>query len=143
MANAIKWATPASASVATTELNALANAAYAIGAEFDNGTSKSEYGQILVYLGSLTPGAGGYLSLYMVSAMDGTNYDRLVSNNPGVHKLLCTITLDTGASAKYLTTPVFALAPFKTKFVLQNVSGVALASTTNTLTLYHWNDEVQ
>jgi hypothetical protein len=147
MANAIKWeaAWTSRSTVLTTELNALADAAYsAIGTEIDNATNLDTYGKVVVVLASLDPAAGAVVELYMVTAPDGTNYDDAPSaTNLATHLLVAVIPVDSASSAKRCMSPVFMLQPAKTKFYLRNACGVAFAATGSTVTLYTSNDEVQ
>lgn len=72
----IKYDAAAIASLATTELNSLANGSGAIGAEYDNATNLYLYGlfELNVTFGT-NPTAGALVNLYLVPAPDATNYD--------------------------------------------------------------------
>lgn len=72
----IKYEAGAIVSLATTELNSLANGSGAIGAEYDNATNLYTFGlfEVNVQFGS-NPTAGTTISLYLIPAPDGTNYD--------------------------------------------------------------------
>jgi hypothetical protein len=148
MANAVKWEAiwTSRSTVLTTELNSLANGAYsAAGTEIDNSSNLDQYGKVEINLASLSPTAGACLELYMITAPDGTNYeDAPGTNNPATHILVACIPVDTTATdAKLCMSPVFFLQPAKTKFVLKNATGVALASSGNTVELFTSNDEIQ
>lgn len=130
----------------TTELNSLANAAYSVvGTAFDNTANLDQFGACDIVLASLDPAAGGYLQLFLVQSLDGTNYEDAptTTTNPGTHMLVATVALLDTSSAKRVMTPWFRLPPGKFKLVLYNGSGVSLGATGNTVTLYTSNDEVQ
>jgi len=148
MASAVKWEAvwTSRGTVLTTELNSLANGAYsAVGTEIDNSVNLDQYGKAEIYLGSLSPAAGAYVQLHMNTAPGGTNYEDVpAAANPANHTVVAVIPLNTTAtSVKRVMTPMFVMQPAKTKFVLYNAAGVALAATTNTVTLYTTNDESQ
>lgn len=148
MPNAILWqSSPTSRSTGlTTELNSLANgSASAVGSAFDNTTNSDQYAAADIVLASLNPTAGAYLALFLVQSLDGTNYEdpATTSTNPGYHQLVATVSVTTGSAAKRIMTPVFRIPPGKWKLVLKNATGVALAASGNTVTLYTDNDEVQ
>lgn len=72
----IKLEAAAITSVLTTELNSLANAAAALGTEYDNATNLYLWAmfELNVTFGS-SPTAGNTVDLYIIPAPDGTNYD--------------------------------------------------------------------
>lgn len=74
MAN-IFWDAAAIVSLATTELNSLANNAGALGVEYNNATNLYVFGmfQLEVTFGT-NPTAGSAIKLYLIPAPDGTNY---------------------------------------------------------------------
>ena len=82
MATSQKLETTTLVSLASTELNSLANGSAALGTEYDNGTNLWPYLSLLelnVTFGT-NPTAGSLISLYLISAPDGTNYDDNVSD---------------------------------------------------------------
>ena len=148
MASAVKWEAvwTSRGTVLTTELNSLANVAHStVGTEIDNSANLDQYGKVEIYLGSLSPAAGAYVQLHMTTAPGGTNYEDVpTSVNAANHTVVAVIPLGTApTSAKRVMSPMFVMQPAKTKFVLYNAAGVALAATTNTVTLYTTNDESQ
>jgi hypothetical protein len=80
----IKLEAAAITSVATTELNSLANNAGALGAEYDNATGLYMFGlfELNVTFGT-NPTAGNTVDLYIIPAPDGTNYDDAVTGASG------------------------------------------------------------
>jgi hypothetical protein len=131
--------------VLTTELNALANnGRSAAGAEIDNGTNLDMYGQLeLQVTFGTAPSAGGYVEIYMVNALDGTNYeDGSNTVDPGTHKLVDRIPVRAVTTAQRLNGRMLTLEPAKTKFLLVNGSGQAFPASGSTLTLYTTNRTV-
>lgn len=147
MANTGKWAAgtnPAGTalSVHSTSLNSLANnAASAASSAIANQTNLDIYGQFTLHLASLTPGAGGYITLYITPATDNSTYPSatatVLRNQPD--KILYTFPLDTAVGAQDLVTPVLMLPPCSFKIVLDNQSGVALNAAGNTLAMINAN----
>ena len=80
----IKLEQAAITSLATTELNSLANNAGALGAEYDNATNDYIFGlfELNVTFGS-APTAGNTVDLYLIPAPDGTNYDDAITGAAG------------------------------------------------------------
>jgi hypothetical protein len=80
----IKAKAGAIVTVASTELNSLANNAGALGAEYDNATNLyiSAVFELSVTFGS-APTAGSTVDLYIIPAPDGTNYDDAVTGAAG------------------------------------------------------------
>lgn len=79
-----KWLAGTVTSLATTELNSLANAAGALGVEFGNTTNLYTFAmfELTVTFGS-APTAGRTVDLYIVPAVDGTNYATNVTGASG------------------------------------------------------------
>ena len=72
----IKLEAASIATVLSTELNSLANAAAALGTEYDNSSNLYLWAmfELSVQFGS-SPTAGNTVDLYIIPAPDGTNYD--------------------------------------------------------------------
>lgn len=72
----IKLEAASIATVLSTELNSLANAAAALGTEYDNSSNLYLWAmfELNVQFGS-SPTAGNTVDLYIIPAPDGTNYD--------------------------------------------------------------------
>lgn len=137
MATTRKWVAPIAAATAlTTELNALANAAYsAASAVIDNTANLYQYMWSEVYLASLTPTTGGNVSIFMVSSLDGTNYS---DGGGAVAAPGCTflytfdLSTSTGVKRRVSNFPI-QVPPLKFSLILLNSSGVALPASGNTL----------
>lgn len=148
MANAILWqaAWTSRGTVLTTELDALGNTSRTnAGTEIANQTNLDQYGKLELAVDFVSaPSAGGYVQIHMLTAPDGTNYeDGSSSVDPGLHTVVVSIPLRADTAAQRLTSPVFALQPAKTKFILLNQSGQSFPASGSTLTLYTDNDELQ
>ena len=150
MPNKILWdnAPVSRGNVLTTELNAVPlTGSSATGSEYDNSVNLDQYGACDVTLASLAAPAGGYIQLFMVQSLDGTNYEEGIGSGsnvyPGTHMLAATVNITSGSSAKRAMSPWFRLPPNKVKFALYNGVGVATAASGNTVSLWTSNDEVQ
>lgn len=148
MPNAIKWeaAWLSRGTVLGTELNSLANQARSnAGTELANQTNLDQFGKlVLTVTFASTPSAGAMIHLYMVTAPDGTNYeDGSSSIDPGTHTLVDTIPVRSTTAAQRLASRLFRLEPAKTKFILENQTGVAFPASGSVATLSSGNDEVQ
>lgn len=76
--------------LATTELNSLANAAAALGVEYDNSSNLYLWGifELNVTFGT-NPTAGSTVDLYLIPAPDGTNYDDNTTGASGAAPSTC------------------------------------------------------
>ena len=143
MATTFKWAAPeAIATYYTTELNALANAAFvAGGAEIANETDLYEFIAFQIVLAALSPTAGAYVDIWIEYQPDGTNYadpDKPLQTSA----LLCTLQLDTtAATAQRIVSRMASIAPFDFKLQLRNGSGVAFAASGSTLKYRRFNEQ--
>jgi hypothetical protein len=138
---AIKLEAAAISSIATTELNALANNAGALGAEYDNSTGLYLYGlfELNVTFGT-NPTAGNTVDLYLIPAPDGTNYD---DNTAGASGAAPITTYVGGFPLRAVTTAqkvplslgltLINLPPTKFKAFLLNKSGQAFPASGSTL----------
>lgn len=84
MAGSTKWEAAAQATVASTELNSLANGSAALGAEYDNSSGLYIRGifELNVTFGT-NPTANSLINVYLVPAPDGSNYDDSVTGAGG------------------------------------------------------------
>ena len=139
----IKLEAAAISSIATTELNALANNAGALGAEYDNSSGLYLYGlfELNVTFGS-NPTAGNTVDLYLIPAPDGTNYDDAVTGASGTAPIT---TYVGGFPLRAVTTAqkvplglgltLINLPPTKFKVAVKNGSGQAFPSSGSTVKL--------
>jgi hypothetical protein len=154
MANAIKWSALgtyttaiAGADVAPTLKN-LANAALKIGNEIDNATTaRNMYADFdLKCKFGTAPSAGGYVALYLVQAVDGTNYaDGSDAITPAATALVGTFPVRAVTDAQRVSLRHVLLPATKFKPLVVNLSGQAMTNTDdeNVLSYRPYNEEVQ
>jgi hypothetical protein len=124
--------------VISTGLNSLADATIsAAGTEVDNSTNLDTHAVVEVVLASLNPTGNPYVSIYMTTAPDGTNYqDAPVTGGTNQNMLLCTIPIPTGSAAKRVISKMVRIPPMKLKLYLDNQLNVALGASGNTVAFY-------
>lgn len=129
------WGTPRTRSDnrASTVLNSLANGSESAVMTYDNSSNKDLYGAVTIKLGSITPSAGGSITL-RVTMSDGTDTaDKAAGDRYPVELL-------SGASAKVIVIPLVRLYPFSMRLSVVNNSGVTLASSGNELYVTGYNE---
>ena len=136
MANA-KWAAPSarSGNLAGTALDSLANGSESAVVTYDNSTNRDLYGSVAIKLGSITPAAGGSVTL-RVTLNDGTDTADRIGGD------LYVVPLTPGASAKVAMVNMVRLYPFAMRLSLVNSAGVALPVSGNELYVRPWNEDV-
>jgi len=132
-----KWTTPStrSSNFASTAFNSLANGSESATVTYDNSSNKDLYGAVTLKLGSITPPAGGSVSL-RVTQSDGTDTSDKVGGD------LYAIALTSGASAKVNIISMVRLYPFSLRFSLVNNAGVSLASSGNEIYVTPYNEDI-
>lgn len=121
--------------IASTELNSLANNAGATGAEFDNSAASALWplGSFELFFNSAgTPTAGVEIHLYLLVAMDGTNYTD-ADLNAVQSMYVGSFVSANSTNDQRLAIMNRQLPPFKFKPYLVNRSGQAFAASSNTL----------
>lgn len=146
MANLGKWGNlAASVTVLSTGLNSLGNNTMsAASAAIANQTNLDIYCDLEVNLASLSPTAGAYVAIYILEAVDGTNYPaqsdadlRLTSS-----QLLCVVPIGTTAStAQRVAVRNLVIPPGTFELKLDNQTGVSLNASGNTVKIntYDYN----
>ena len=134
-----KWSAPStrSSNLAETTLNSLANGSATTLITYDNSTNRNLYTNVALKLGSITPSAGGSVTL-RVYAGDGTD---VPDANGGVFDSY-TAALSSGASAKVVTFPMVRLYPFSCRLQVVNNSGVTLGASGNELYCTDYNEDI-
>jgi hypothetical protein len=140
----IKLEAAAITTVASTELNSLANSAGALGAEYDNAAGLYMMGvfELNVTFGT-NPTAGSTVDLYIIPAPDGTNYDDAVTGASGAAPMTA---YAGGFPLRAVTTAqkvplgmgiggAVPIPPVKFKCFLLNKSGQAFPASGSTLKL--------
>jgi hypothetical protein len=120
------------ASALTTELNALANGSNsAASSAIDNTSNLDLYHDLTFTVGTTTSRtAGGYVAVYLVPALDGSNYDDV---HEVTAELVAVFTLDAATTARQVTRRDVPVPPGLFKYFLRNVTGQALTATGNLL----------
>lgn len=133
-----KWSTPSarSSNFAGTTLNSLANAAESNVVTYDNSTNLNLYGVVTLKLGSITPTAGGSVTI-RVTLNDGTDTSDRIGGD------LYVVPLTSGASAKVVMVNMVRLYPFSMRFSVVNNAGVTLAASGNELYVRPFNEDIQ
>ena len=134
-----KWAAPGtrSSNLAGSTFNTLANGSAGSAITFDNSTNRNLYSIVAVKLGSLTPTAGGSITLRVYSG-DGTDTPDL--NGGAFDSYVAALT--TTASAKVVTFPMVRLYPFSLRLQVVNNAGVSTAASGNELYVTPFNEDV-
>lgn len=132
------------ATALTTELNSLANgSASALSAEIDNSTTKYLYADMELYLASLDPAVNGFVALYLVPTINGTNYPLFDSGaSPGTannNYFVGSFFTRDASGIQRIAMREIQLPPGKYKFSVLNAAGVALAASGNTLSWRPYN----
>lgn len=132
-----KWSAPStrSANFAGTTLNSLANLGESTAVTYDNSTNRDLYGTITIKLGSITPAAGGSITL-RITLNDGTDTADRIGGD------LYVIPLTSGASAKIAVFNMIRLYPYSMRFSIINNAGVTLAASGNELYVRPFNEDI-
>jgi hypothetical protein len=132
-----KWSTPStrSSNFAGTAFNSIVNGSESATVTYDNSTNRNLYGAITLKLGSITPSAGGSVTLRVVVS-DGTDTSNTIGGD------LYAIPLTSGASAKINILPFIRLYPLSMRFSLINNSGVSLNASGNEIYVTPYNEDV-
>ena len=148
MANKILWDAAIVSRGEVVDFDDLANNARTnAGAEIDNSVNLDQYGYLKITADFISAPDDVYptLDIYMVKALDGTNYeDGSSSVTPSSQSFIASVPVLKVATAQIpgVVGP-FLLPPCKIKFIVENQTGQVPAATGNSLALFTCNDEVQ
>lgn len=136
-----KWATPSSvgSNIASTTLDSKTNGSTSAFITHDNATNLDLYASVRVDLGSITPTAGGAITLRVFSAQSATAPDDTGSVGGGD---AYTAPLTTSTSAKVVIFSMVRLYPESLRLQITNNSGVTLAASGNALYVRPFNESV-
>ena len=149
MANAVKWTTYGTytAAFGASDLKNIATGARVLGSEIDNATGKNRWMDLVADADYATnPSAGGYMAVYLIPCIDGTNYaDGSASVVPQASLLIATFALRATTDGQRLAATRILIPPCKFKLLWENQGG---QTTTNTdaLTMISYrmyNEELQ
>lgn len=132
----VKWEVGSITTVITTGLNSLADEGNAISSEVDNTSGLYLFDDVEWLHATLgyTPSAGAVIELYIVEALDGTNYeDGDASIDPPAANLVGVFNIRASTASQRHTLRQIPIPPFKFKYVVINKTGGTLASSGNTL----------
>lgn len=149
----IKLETTSAATLASTELNSLANNDAALGAEYDNATNLYEFGVFELVVDFVSaPTAGPTIELYLVPALDGTNYadgdgTPLAQLNTfigafDVRATTAAMRLILGLPGAMGAPNLVPLPPLKFKALVYNKSGQAFPASGSTLKMVPYRRQV-
>jgi hypothetical protein len=148
MASTIKWVAPESLATAlTTELNSLADSTSdttgfsAVSAEISNETDLYQYISLELVIAAQGSArvAGGFVSVYIVYAIDGSTYGDTA--NKAFAEVLAVFTLDAATTARRLIKTNLPIPPLDFKLYVLNDTGQALAASGNTLKYRRHNEQ--
>jgi hypothetical protein len=124
-----------SSNFAGTTLNTLANGSESATVTYDNSANKNLYGMLTLKLGSITPAAGGSMTL-RITINDGTDTADKIGGD------INTVSLISGAGAKIAIFPFIRLYPCSMRISLINSSGVTLNASGNEIYITPYNEDV-
>lgn len=132
------WNTPSAegSNIAGTALNSLANGSDSAAITYDNSTNLDLYAKVRVELGSITPTAGGSITLRVYNT-SSTNVEDFGGGGDAY-----TVPLTTTASAKRVIFPMVRIYPWSLRFVITNNAGVTLNAASNQLLVTPFNEKV-
>lgn len=153
MANAIKWSalgtftTIINGDATAPTLKNLASTSSKLGSEVDNATSHNRYADFDLYCRfQSSPSANGYCELYLVQAVDSTNYaDGSDSVAPAITTLVGTFPVRAVTTQQRVALRHVLLPNTKFKPIIINQSGQAMTNTDNEniLSIRTYNEELQ
>jgi hypothetical protein len=128
-------------SVLTTELNSLATATNSsASAAVDNSSDRYPFADVeLVVDHAANPSAGGLHDIYILAAVDGTNFPD-TAHETGERWASIPVAANTNVQ-RVTRQGRFPIPPCQFKLFLRNVSGQALVASGNTLTIFRYGLE--
>ena len=152
MASKILWAAESVATLLTTELDNMANAATVIdGADYDNATNLFQQADFLLHLIDFDapPTAGGYFELHIIYKLDGTLYgdgDDGALSVPvlSAATMVGIFPVDVTDGPQHIQCIGVPLSPFAFRVAVKNMCGQALTDvSTHWLKICPYNAESQ
>lgn len=123
----VTWSAPSAegSNLAAAVLDGLASGAESAFLDaYDNSSNKALYGKVSVNLGSITPAAGGQITLRVYNShAAGAEFDDLSGGAESY-----TLAVKSGASAKVCIFPMVRLYPWSMKMTITNNTSVAFSA---------------
>lgn len=141
----IKWTALGTLTTAlSTGLDALANVARAISAAITNSTAKDRWIDIeLNVTFAVAPSAGGYVGVYLIPSLDGTNYsDGDGTIVPPATMFVGSFPVRAVTTAQRVHLRQIQLPPTDFKVLVDNQSGQAFPASGSTVKYRTYNEEV-
>ena len=132
----VKWESSSISTILTSDMNNLADEGNAVSSEIDNTSNLYLFCDVELYTDSMgyAPVAGAVIELYLIEALDGTNYeDGDASIDPPATNLVGVFNMRSSTLAQRHTLRQIPIPPLKHKFVVINKTGQTLASSGNIL----------
>jgi hypothetical protein len=135
----VKWTTPGSeTNVAGSALNSLANGSNSARMAYDNSTTRDLYARVTVELGSITPSAGGSITLRYLGRRPTGSVDEDIT--AGLESY--TMPLVSSAGTRRVIFQMVRIYPYDGGFVITNNSGVTLNASGNSVFVQTYNEDV-
>lgn len=133
----------AAVTIFTTELNSLADGANKLSAAFDNSSNKYLFEDVVLLAKSVTtPTADAHAKLYILPAVDGTNYaEGTDAIDPRDSNEVYTLQIRAAAADQYQVFRGVLIPPGLYKYLFMSEIGVAMAATLNTLKRRPYNTQ--
>jgi hypothetical protein len=144
MPNAVYWTTPAAIQTPiSTGLNSLANNARVVSATITSTREHYADAELLLTF-AVSPAANGYVSLYLLPTLDGTNFaDGDASIVPASNMQVGSFLPQINTNAQRLAIRQIILPAVNYRWLIWNRAGQALAASGNTLRTRTYSPEVQ
>lgn len=144
MASIGKWNAPRSvATVMSTELNGVAGPSMTKSSSpYDNTTNLDLYVDVEVVLGSLSPGTGSFIALYVGETVDGSNFPAQSAADMRLTSTQLLVVIPTGTAtttAQRIVARNVLIPPGKFDVYFDNQTTVSLNGTGNTVKFLAYN----
>lgn len=146
MPSTVFWSTAgALVNDATTELNSLANAAFAFGTAIANQTALNRFAEyeIIAKFASRPTATNPYINLYLIPALFGATYTIITAGTaPAATLWAGSFPIATSTGPQRSVIPRVMLPPLKYKIDIENKTGKSLAATGTTVRHVVYNERI-